>query len=180
MSGVHIQIERMFESFSSLYQNRIVLENPKAGIPSMSPSYEKHHQPYYSNRELLYQLFDMAVGIRNFKVQEAKTMIAELVGEVKKRRSHTKRTFIKRSSAEPPELHAIADKTTANVLIASATVVEKAKTLVETPIRKLQIKAPSHQMTQNQLTSAAVTSDGIRKVKVQPFEATCEAWCSPD
>ncbi|KAH9549597.1 hypothetical protein CY35_10G028700 [Sphagnum magellanicum] len=102
---------------------------------------------------------------RNFKVQEAKTMIAELVGEVKKRRSHTKRTFIKRSSAEPPELHAIADKTTANVLIASATVVEKAKTLVETPIRKLQIKAPSHQMTQNQLTSAAVTSDGIRKDK---------------
>ncbi|KAH8949440.1 hypothetical protein BDL97_10G032300 [Sphagnum fallax] len=144
---------------------RIVLENPKAAVPSLSPSYEKHRQPYYSNRELLYQLFDMAVGIRNFKVQEAKTMIAELVGEVKKRRSHTKRTVIKRSSAEPPELHAIADKTTANVLIASATVVEKAKTLVETPIRKLQIKAPLHQMTQNQLTSAAVTSDGVRKDK---------------
>jgi hypothetical protein len=98
VSGVHIQIERMFEWFSSLYQNRIVLENPKAAVPSLSPSYEKHHQPYYSNRELLYQLFDMAVGIRNFKVQEAKTMIAELVGEVKKRRSHTKRTVIKRSS----------------------------------------------------------------------------------
>jgi hypothetical protein len=180
VSGVHIQIERMFEWFSSLYQNRIVLENPKAAVPSLSPSYEKHRQPNYSNRELLYQLFDMAVGIRNFKVQEAKTMIAELVGEVKKRRSHTKRTVIKRSSAEPPELHAIADKTTANVRIASATVVEKAKTLVETPIRKLQIKAPLHQMTQNQPTSAAVTLDGIRKVKIQPVEATCEAWCSLD
>jgi hypothetical protein len=102
--------------------------------------YEVHRQHIPSNRELLSQLFDIAVGIRNFKVVNGKPRIVQVAEEVKDKTSLEEFGFLQTEGGSCAEKECQGNT---DVAIPDGIIAGKPRT----PLEKLPIRRPKSYVT---------------------------------
>lgn len=148
-AGAHLFVESSFLwKLIPCVWNRINSESTREDASSANDDVPLR---FSSNRELLDQLYAMAVGVRDFQVAGAKSKLTQLVGEVK-----NKRVRIKKETFEKPEKTPKSDKKDPTLKKTSSnektsTMTEK-KSTVKLAVKKSEMQTPQKSLVMQWIT----------------------------